>query len=193
MEYNFTVVAIGSSAGGLSPLKEIISRIPKGTNAAIVIVSHLSTQYKSRLHDLLAKVSELEVVKAVDQTRLEPGKIFVMPEGKMMTVANGNLVLRDRLPSEKINKAIDIFFKSLATDVKDKCIGIILSGAGYDGLEGAKQIEANQGIIIAQDPDTAQFPLMPSSLIANNDPNFVLTPEAIVSNILDKIQTLNTD
>lgn len=187
MEYSFNVVAIGSSAGGLSPLREIISPLPAGLPAAIVVVSHLSTQYESRLNDVLDRDTALQVIKVTDRVKLEPGKVFVMPEGKMMTVSDGYLLLRDSLPAEKVNKAIDIFFESLAADAKNKSIGIILSGAGYDGIEGAKHIEHHNGLMIVQDPETAQFPLMPSALIANDHPDYILTPEDIVTKLLDHI------
>ncbi|WP_158829473.1 chemotaxis protein CheB [Mucilaginibacter lacusdianchii] len=187
MDYGFNVISIGSSAGGLSPLKEILSRLPVNLNAAVVLIPHLATHFESRLDHILSGITNLPVTKVTQDVQLERSKIYVMPEGKMMSVENGYLKLRDRLPSEKVNKAIDIFFKSLAIDAGNKSIGIILSGAGYDGIEGAKKIEDENGIVIVQDPLTAEFPLMPSALIANDHPDYVLTPIEIVNKVVDRV------
>jgi two-component system chemotaxis response regulator CheB len=187
MDYSFNVIGIGSSAGGLSPLREITSGLPADINAAIVIVPHLFTQFESRLDHIIANIARLPVTKVKESTILERGKIYVMPEAKMMTLENGHLHLRNRLPSEKINKAIDIFFTSLAADAGNRSIGIILSGAGYDGIEGAKKIEDENGIVIVQDPVTAAFPLMPAALIANDHPDYVLTPPEIVNKVVDRV------
>lgn len=138
MNYDFTVIGIGSSAGGLAPLTEIISGLPADINAAIVIVPHLSAQFESHLAHILSKSAHMEVIKVKQKTLLQPGKVYVMPEGKMMLLEDGFLTLRDRMASEKINKAIDIFFAALANDAQEKSMGIILSGAGHDGVEGAK-------------------------------------------------------
>lgn len=187
MSYNFSVVGIGSSAGGLVPLKEIISQLPYHLNAAIVLVPHLSTTIPSRLDHILSGITIMPVIKVTASMRISPGKIYVMGEGLMMTIRDGYLRVRPRSPHEKINKAIDIFFTSLAPEVQDKSIAIILSGAGFDGIEGAKKIESYQGIVIVQDPETAQFPLMPSALIANDHPDYVLTPDDIVTKIIEQV------
>jgi two-component system chemotaxis response regulator CheB len=167
MDYSFNIIGIGSSAGGLSPLREITSGLPADINAAIVIVPHLFTQFESRLDHIIANIARLPVTKVKESTILERGKIYVMPE--------------------KINKAIDIFFTSLAADAGNKSIGIILSGAGYDGIEGAKKIEDENGIVIVQDPVTAAFPLMPAALIANDHPDYILTPPEIVNKVVDRV------
>lgn len=190
MSYPFTVVAIGSSAGGLAPLKEIISGLPRDIGAAIVVISHLSTQIPSNLHRILQKETDMPVLRVEDSAPLEPGNIYVMPEGRVMTVKDRKLSLRQRQSYEKINKAIDAFFLSMADDAREMGVGIILSGGGYDGIEGAKKIEKYNGIVIVQDPETAQFPLMPYSLIANDHPDYILTPDDIVDKIVERTDSV---
>jgi len=185
---SFNVIGLGSSAGGLSPLKEILSRLPNKLNAAVVVVQHLPAMYESNLDRILSKYTAMPVIKVTKNAHIEPGIVYVIAEGKFMTVKNRCLTIRKRLESEKINKAIDIFFTAMANDFRERSIGVILSGAGFDGIEGAHEIERYDGLVIVQDPETAQFPLMPSALIANDHPDYILTPKDIATKIIERIQ-----
>lgn len=186
MEQNHYIVGVGSSAGGLPPLREIVEGLSTEINAAIVVVPHLSPKSESNLDTILQRCTSMPVIKIEDGMIAEPGHIYVLPEGSFLELRAGELRLRDRESDEVINKAINIFFTSLASDAGNRAIGVILSGGGYDGLEGAKLIEDADGIVIVQDPDTAQFPLMPSSLIAYDHPDYILTPADIAKKITDR-------
>lgn len=183
MKYTFKVIAFGISAGGLEPLKQILCKLPDDMYAAYVIIPHLYPHYRSHLDHILTREIERPVLRISTGMRIQPGNIYTLPEGQVLSIRNGQFKLSPRPEEEKINKAIDHFFKSLAADARDQAIGIILSGAGFDGIEGAKAIEDEKGIVIVQDPDTAQFPLMPNGLIAFDHPDYILTPEEIVQKL----------
>jgi two-component system, chemotaxis family, protein-glutamate methylesterase/glutaminase len=185
MKYNFKVIGIGSSAGGLDPMKEIIEQLPADINAAIVVVSHLPAKSPSNLKRILERYTGMPVVKVTDRLSIEKGHVYVLGEGNVMMISNRELVVRPRGEDEKINKAIDHFFESMANDVGSNGIGVILSGAGFDGIEGAKAIENENGLVIVQEPYTAQFPLMPQALIANDHPDYVLTPKEIADKLIE--------
>lgn len=191
MEYNFYVIGIGLSAGGIDPLKDIISNLPADINAAVVVLSHIPNNSPSKLDRILRPSTQLNVIAINDSAELKAGNLYVMTEGKQLSLTNGTLVTSDRSTEQKINRTIDYLFTSMALDTKDKALGIILSGAGYDGIEGAKQIEASNGLIIVQDPETAQFPLMPSALIANDHPDYILTPTDIVEKVVKHVNSVN--
>jgi len=187
MTYDFFIVAIGSSAGGLPPLKEVFSALPVQANAAFVLVPHLIANYKSNLDIILSKHTLMPIVWASHQLRLQQGMIYLLPEGKVMTVKAGHFRLRERHAAEVVNNAIDIFFSSLAEDAKEKVIGVILSGGGHDGLAGVKQIVSNRGLVIVQDPKTAEFPYMPSSIIKLEHPDFILSPKDMAGKIVEHL------
>ena len=187
----FTVIAIGSSAGGLEPLQNILSQLAHPFNAAIVLIHHIPKGNNSNLALILQRVTDIPVIKVVEDTKVEKGKIYALGIGKIMTVINGTLTLRDRSEEENINRGIDELFISLAKDIGHYAIGVILSGAGLDGLQGAMAIEDKQGLIIVQDPDTAQFGLMPGSLVANDHPDYVLSPKDIATKLLEKTALMN--
>jgi two-component system, chemotaxis family, protein-glutamate methylesterase/glutaminase len=186
--YDFYVVGIGSSAGGIPPLKTLVSRLPKDLNAAIVLIPHLYAEFRSRLDEILRKCSEMPIVRVEKSILLNPGNIYLLSENKMMSLDGGVLVIRDRLPEEKINHAIDIFFKSLAKEVNTKAIGIVLSGTNADGSEGAKAISAAGGLVMTQDPHTAIHPQMPLEVIRRDNPKLVAPIEVITNAIIEKVE-----
>ena len=179
LKYDFGVVAIGSSAGGLQPLIKMVNNLAENAKATFIIIPHLLRNGKSQLAFLLSKHSKIPAIRAAHGMQLVPQKIYILPEGKVMTLKNGCLILRERRSEEIINNAIDTFFMSLALDAKEKAIGVILSGNGNDGLLGSKEIEKNNGVIIVQDPCTAESPGMPNAIIENDMPNAILAPEEI--------------
>jgi two-component system, chemotaxis family, protein-glutamate methylesterase/glutaminase len=183
--YDFHVIGIGSSAGGIDPLKMIIAGLPADINAAIIVIQHLPVDHDSNLHLILQRVTPLNLVRVETIEYIEPGNIYVMAAGKQLQVKDRFLAIGDRFATDKVNRTIDHCFESIAQETASKAIGVILSGAGYDGLEGARAIEDKGGLVIVQDPITADFPLMPQNLIANDHPDHVLTPQQIIEKIKD--------
>lgn len=187
MAYEFKIVGFGLSAGGMNPLLDILTNLPAQLNAAIVVMMHVPINASSKMHHILSQKVAMPVVAVSTIELVEAGKVYVMDAGKNLVLRNGFLEMHDRNPDEKINKTIDAFFKSLADDAGSQSIGVILSGAGYDGLEGAKEIEDAKGIVIVQDPETAQFPLMPKNLIAYDHPDYVLTPKDMADKLIEQM------
>ncbi|WP_207426320.1 chemotaxis protein CheB [Pedobacter sp. SYSU D00535] len=181
---SFFVVGIGASAGGLDALTRFFKQLPPVSNAAFVVVQHLLPQHPSLLSKILSDKTQMEVIPIRGPLKIERNKVYVLTEGLMLTVENGVLQVRRRTNSEIINRAVDIFFHSLAADVKEKAIGIILSGMGSDGLQGSKAIEEAGGKIMVQDPDSTKFKSMPSEVIKRDSPNLVLPPEELAHSIL---------
>ena len=179
--YQHSLITIGASAGGLRPVMEIISSLPSRAHAFVVFISHLHAAHPSQLNKILSKFTTLSVKWAEENEKLQPDHIYLLPVNKMMTVKDGHFVLRDRRPDEIINKAIDIFLSSAAQDAKSKAVCVILSGSGQDGLLGAREIHKNHGLVIVQDPKTAEFPFMPKAIITGDSPDAVLSPASIAA------------
>jgi len=78
-----------------------------------------------------------------------------------MTISDRRLSLEEQPKHPSVSHSIDIFFRSLAEDVKERAIAIVLSGAGSDGADGARAIKAQQGLVIVQDPETAKYDSVP--------------------------------
>ena len=176
---SFYIVGIGLSIGGIDPLCEILSRVPDKVNAAFLIIQHLDPAYRSRLAERLQNFTTIKVDVAKHAQLIECNHVYVLAEGQMMTIKDGTILLRNRNHDETVNKAVDIVFKSMALDLGNRAISVILSGLDGDGSLGATQINQRGGITIAQLPSSAKFPSMPESAISSGQTHFVLSPKEI--------------
>lgn len=181
----FCIVAIGLSAGGQQPLWDFFSQIPSQSGIAFIVIQHLDRNFISIADKLLAKHAAMPVKWATHQQQVEPNCAYMLPINKMMTIERGFLQLQDRNPQNPMNRAVDIFFHSLANSEKSYAIGIILSGAGSDGTLGAIHIHAEGGKVMVQDPQTAQFASMPRSAILKNDPIQILSPTRLAKALVE--------
>lgn len=173
----FTLVAIGASAGGLEAISDLLVDLPSDTGMAFIYVQHLSPDHKSMLTTLLSKVTTMHVLEVEDKVLIEPNMVYVIPPDKEITVTAGHIAMTPRPASPKIRLPIDILFSSIAESHKD-VIGIILSGSGSDGSVGLKSIKLAGGLTFAQD-ETAKFNSMPKAAIASGAVDFILSPKEI--------------
>lgn len=187
----FYIVAIGLSAGGLEPLHSFFSQIPADSGMAFIVIPHLSREYDSVADQLLAKHTAMPVCWASQGQAIAPNCVYMLPPNKMMTIVDSYLQLQTRLIEDKINWAVDIFFKSLAKDGKANAIGIILSGAGSDGTQGAIAIHNEEGLIMVQDPRTAEFSSMPRSAILRDHPTYILPPIRLAESLMNFVAELD--
>jgi two-component system chemotaxis response regulator CheB len=164
---NYKVVVIGGSAGSIDVLMHIIENFPACINAVFIIVIHRKNDKDSILEDLLSHKTKLAVREVEDKEPITTSTIFIAPPDYHLLVENENSFSLDS--SEKVQfsrPSIDITFESVAEVFKDRVIGVILSGANADGVEGLLKIRAAGGYTIAQDPQTAEVAFMPMQ--ANN-------------------------
>lgn len=179
----FLVAAVGASAGGLDAFSEMVRDIPHDAPLAIVLAQHLSRDRPSALAEVLDRRTALRVTQAADHIRIEPGRVYVIPPGKHMTVIDGHLRISPR-PDDFWPRQVDALFHSIAKFYRDKAVGIILSGALSDGAEGFVEINAAGGITIAQLPAEAQHDSMPEAAIATGDTDLVLPVKEIGRELL---------
>ncbi len=172
-------IGIGASAGGLEALQSLLQNLPIDTGACFIIVQHLSPDFKSMMLELLVKHTSMEIINVVDGMSVKQNTIYLIPPKKNMIVAQGQLLLSDKIPDSGLNLPIDIFFRSLSEDQQHKAIGIILSGTGSDGSRGIKTLKEAGALAIAQDPESAKFDGMPNSAINTGIIDFILRPEHI--------------
>jgi two-component system CheB/CheR fusion protein len=171
------IVAIGASAGGLNAINEFFDNMPEDNTLSFVLIQHLSPDHKSLMAELVSKHTPMEVYVAKDAMLVRPGCLYLIPEKKVMTLKNGMLRLKEKIKDQHPSGVIDTFFESLAEEKKDKAVGIILSGTGTDGTRGLEAIKANGGIVIVQDPISAEFDGMPNSAISTGCADLILSPD----------------
>lgn len=181
------IIAIGASAGGLEEINTFFEHTPLDS-AAYVIVQHLSSVFRSRMTEVLAKHSILEVKEATHGMTVYANVVYLIPNNKFMVIKDSKLYLTDKSEIQGPHLTINTFFNSLASDCGKKAIGVILSGLGSDGSDGIKTIKEAGGMIIARNPETTQFSSMPAHAIATDMVDFILEPELMPRAIESYIQ-----
>lgn len=163
----FVGVVIGTSTGGPPTLINIFQNIPENTRAAFFIVQHGPPWMLETFSQRLQRETKLKVVLAMNNIIAEPGNIYIAPGDKHLRIEPGTMMIKlDTGPKENfVRPAADPLFRSAADAFGKYCIGVVLTGLGRDGAQGASQIAANQGVVLVQDPETAVAPSMPKTVI----------------------------
>ncbi len=168
------IIAIGASAGGLEALESLFDALPDDLGCAFVVVQHLSPDFKSMMDELLKKQTNMPTHQATEGETLLADTVYLIPAGKLMRVTDGKIYLSELPPDNRINLPINEFFRTLAEDSQNKAVGIILSGTGSDGCRGIQALKEAGAMVIAQDPEEAQFNGMPQNAINTGSVDFVL-------------------
>jgi two-component system CheB/CheR fusion protein len=159
------MVGIGASAGGLEALELFFRAVPPDTGMAFVVLQHLSPDFESRMDELLGRQTSLPIMQARDGQRARPDTIYLAPAHSEMILSGGRFVLSEREANKGFSLPIDNFLRSMAHDLGDQAIGVILSGTGRDGSRGAREIREAGGLVLSQAPETAAFDGMPRSVL----------------------------
>ncbi len=186
--FNQYIVGVGASAGGLEAINDLFDNMPPASGFSFVVVQHLSPDHKSMMAELLSKHTQMPVYEARDGVIPQPNCIYLIPVRQRITIEEGKLKLEEKLRDHQPNNAIDHFFQSLAKDRKEKAIGIILSGTGTDGTHGIEAIKNAGGIVIVQDPLTAQFDGMPNSAVSSGYVDLILAPDMMADELLEFVR-----
>ena len=172
------VVCVGGSAGGLDAYCRLLRHLPGNLGVAIVIVNHVRN-VATLLHEILPRYTTMPVELITDQLRIQPNRVFIIPEGRDLHVLDGVFRLEPISKPRGWPDVITVFLRSLTQYWHGQLIAIIVSGYDGDGAEALCGIREVGGITIAQRLDTAAQPDMPRSAIASGCVDFVLSPEEI--------------
>lgn len=186
-------VVIGGSAGGFKAFSTILSAISPDFRLPILIVQHLRPNDDGLFALHLAGTVRVPVIEPCDKQWIKAGHVYVAPANYHMLVEqNGTIALS---VEEKINwsrPSIDVLFESAALALGERVIAVILSGANGDGAVGMMKIKEAGGLTIAQDPATAEFPVMPQASIDSGAVDEILSVEEI-GRLLIKLGSRNLD
>ncbi len=173
-----SVVAIASSTGGPSALLEIFSKVPLTSNAGIVVAQHMPDKFTRTFAERLDKRGAVRTSEAVDGDRLGKLTGFVCPGRQCMEVHQNGLELRITVappkPDDRYVPSADRLLKSVAAAAGARAVGVILTGMGDDGVEGARAIRDAGGLVIAESQETAVVFGMPGAAVRAGIPQKVL-------------------
>jgi two-component system chemotaxis response regulator CheB len=160
------LIVIGTSAGGVEALRELVRELPAELSAAILIVIHIPTHGKSVMPMILNRAGRLLAVHPQDGQPIQPGQIYVAPTNHHLLVKENAIHLTPGPKENGHRPAIDPLFRTAARYYGPRVVGVILSGALDDGTAGLLAIKQRGGVAVVQDPEEALYDAMPLSAIA---------------------------
>jgi two-component system chemotaxis response regulator CheB len=161
----YSIVAIGTSWGGLTAMSKLLGELPADFGVPIVVVQHRSKDSDRLLAQLLQDATDLEVREIDDKDVLEAGKVHVAPADYHLMVERGYLSLTIEAPVRYSRPSIDVMFVSAGDAYGREAIGVVLTGANEDGSRGLAHIVRRGGKALVQDPKTAEIPVMPEAAL----------------------------
>lgn len=164
-------------------MEELFATMPVDSGIAFVAVQHTSSDFKSRMDEILQHRTAMPVRIVADNTALEANTVYLLPSMTQMTIEDGKL----RLIEIAMGLPVDAFFTSLAEAAGAQAVGVILSGTGKDGSQGIQEIHGKGGLVIAQSPESAQFGEMGLNAIDTGVVDFILSPKDIPGLLMEHI------
>jgi len=205
------MVAIGISTGGPQALATLIPQLPANFPVPIAIVLHMPVGYTKMYAERLDQLSELKVVQAEEGDILRPGMVFIAPGGRHLTFkrqANGvprpgkdsgsDVALADRQekvvahldarPFDTLHRpSVDVMFQSAAEIYGDRLLGVIMTGMGSDGKQGASWVKSQGGLIFTEAESSCIVYGMPRAVLETGLSDRTVSLEFMARAILDVV------
>jgi two-component system chemotaxis response regulator CheB len=160
------IIVIGTSAGGVQALSQMVRGLPAGFPASLFVVCHMPGDFKSNLPEILSRNGSLLARHPRHGEPIYPGHIYVAPPDYHLWLGEGIVQLNHGARENRHRPAIDPLFRSAARVYGPRVIGVILTGALYDGVAGLMAVRASGGVAMVQDPAEAVFPALPAAATA---------------------------
>lgn len=182
------IVGIAASTGGPQIVHMILKKLPSHFNFAVLIVQHIGPDFTEGFAEWLEYGTKKRVKIARSGEDLTPGTVFISPSHHhMMLSKEGQILLSTQPPFKGHRPSANLLFKSLAEHAANKCLGVILSGMGADGLDGLKEMKQKNAVIIAQDEASCVVFGMPKVCIDEGIVTAVVPGEKIADEIMKYI------
>lgn len=182
----FELAVLGTSLGGLRALEIILAALPENLSLAIAIAQHRHRFSEGELVAHLRQQTVLPITEATDKQAITAGQIYLAPADYHLLVEKaGYFALSTDAPVCYARPAIDVLFESAADAYSNQVVGIVLTGASQDGARGLARIAAAGGLVIVQDPSTAESITMPNAAIAAVPNARILSLAAIAAQLIE--------
>ena len=168
--HSVDLVVIGISTGGPQALKRLIPQLPKDFPVPLVMVMHMPVGYTEMYAAKLNELSQLEVREAAAGDEIKPGHVFLAPAGRHLTLRRdtGAKVVThlDARPFDSLHKpSVDVLFQSAAEVYRNRVLGVVMTGMGSDGKQGAAWIKSQGGLVFTEAESSCVVYGMPSVVV----------------------------
>jgi two-component system, chemotaxis family, protein-glutamate methylesterase/glutaminase len=162
----FQLVAVGTSLGGFTALKTVLGALPKDFPLPVAVVQHRSHEESEVFAPLLSQETELTVLEVEDKQEIQGGHVYVCPPNYHLLIDERHFALSTDAPVMYARPSIDVLFESAAENYGDSVVGVLLTGMSRDGVAGLNRIKQCGGMVIVQDPESAEGQTMPRAAIS---------------------------
>jgi len=180
-------IAMGASAGGVETLTRLVSGLPGGLDAAVLVTLHVSPTGSSVLPSILGRAGPLRATHARDGEELEPSRIYVAPPNHHLLVADGHLRLSHGPRENGHRPAVDPLLRTAGRAFGQDAIGVVLSGTLDDGAAGLLALRMAGGVGVVQDPDDALYPGMPRTAVVLARPEYVVPLDRLAPTLVELV------
>ena len=186
-EVPIELLAIGSSTGGIHALGELFGALPRRVGVPILVTQHLPAPFMAVFARQLSTTAGREALVAEDGMKLAPDRIIIAPGDAHLTLFDDHGALAVRLMRHKVRSgclpSVDPMFASLAAAVGAGAVGVVLTGMGRDGSEGAAALVKAGGTILAQDEASSAVWGMPRAVAEAGLASAILSPAKLARRI----------
>lgn len=187
----YDIVVIGISTGGPQALKVIIPRLPAGFPVPVAMVLHMPVGYTEMYAQKLNAMSALHVVEAAEGLAVVPGTVFLAPAGRHLSVRRDGSTVRTHLDVRPLDTphrpSVDALFQSAAEVYGDRVLGVVMTGMGSDGRDGAAWIKARGGGILTEAEESCIVYGMPRAVVEAGLSDAAVPLEQIAQAIMERV------
>jgi two-component system chemotaxis response regulator CheB len=186
------ILAIGASTGGIHALGILFHALPKRIGVPILVTQHLPMPFMPVFARQLSAIAHRQAVVAEDGMVLQPDHILLAPGDAHLTVERSKDSAIVRLTNGRTNSgcmpSVDPMLASIGAVYGSAALGVVLTGMGRDGVDGAARMVACGGSIIAQDEASCAVWGMPRAVLEAGLVSAVLPPDKIARRIASRTE-----
>lgn len=185
------IVVLGISTGGPQGLKVVLPQFPKECPVPVAMVLHMPVGYTKAYAEKLGELCQLRVIEASDGDEIVPGTAYLAPAGRHLTLSRAPAGVFAELSLRPLDTphrpSVDVLFQSAAEVYGSGVLGVIMTGMGSDGREGAAWIKAKGGRILAEAEETCVVYGMPRSVIEAGLADAIVPMDRMATAIMERL------
>ena len=188
----YKLLAIGTSTGGPVALQKILVQLEQSFPLPILIIQHMPAAFTAAFASRLNSLCKISIKEAADGDILKAGCAYLAPGGRQMILSGSETsakirILDDDSPKITFKPSVDISFGSAAKTFSGKVLGVILTGMGSDGKEGARMLKAKGATIWSQDEQSCVVYGMPQAIDKAGISELSLSLDSMAASIIKEV------
>jgi two-component system chemotaxis response regulator CheB len=186
------IIVLGVSTGGPQALRYLLPKFPADLPVPLVMVLHIPVGYTKLFAEKLAELSRLPVKEAYEGCPVVPGEALLAPAGQHLTFnrkPSGRVVVQLSLkPNDKPHRpSVDVLFQSAAEVYRERVLGVVMTGMGDDGKQGAAWIKAQGGTVLTESEKSCVIYGMPRSVVEAGLSDGAVPLDALAEEICNRL------